>query len=162
MIENHIKVIEKPKACQSGEQRRFERRNVSANTILGAIRHHRRRVHRRDNDHINSYIDWYGYWPLAASVTICLLCVADAFLTILLLNKGAVELNVFMDWLIQRDVHAFTVVKMAMTGAALVILVLHFNFRIYHYIAVRYLIYALVPLYSLLILHEITMLSNIT
>ena len=138
-----------------------DRRRASSKTFLGAIRHQRRRVHRRDDDHINSYIDWYGHWPFAATVTIAILCFVDAFLTIVLLNNGAVELNIFMDWLIQRDVHTFAVVKMAMTGMALIVLIIHFNFRIYRYIAVRYLIYALVPMYSLLILHEINMLVEL-
>ena len=90
-----------------------------------------------------------------------MLCFADAFLTIVLLSKGAVELNSLMDWLIQKDTFMFAVVKMSMTGVALIVLVMHFNFRIYKYIAVRYLIYALVPLYSLLIFYELTMLANI-
>ena len=77
------------------------------------------------------------------------------------MSKGAVELNILMDWLIQHDVHTFAVVKMAVTGTALVVLVMHFNFRIYRFIAVRYLIYALVPMYSLLIAHEINMLANL-
>jgi hypothetical protein len=50
---------------------------------------------------------------------------------------------------------------MSITGAAMVILVLHFNFRVYKYVAVRYIIYALVPLYSLLIYHELSMLATI-
>ena len=112
-------------------------------------------------DHLNSYTDWYGHWTLAATLIIIMLCFADAFLTIVLLSKGAVELNVLMDYLIQKDVHLFTVVKMSVTGTALIILVLHFNFRIYKFIAVRYLVYALVPLYSLLIFHQLTMLTNI-
>ena len=143
------------------EQREDERRKTSARTLFGAIWHQRRRSHRRDNDHVNRYIDWYGHWPFAATVTITLLCFADAFLTIVLLSKGAVELNILMDWLIQHDVHTFAVVKMAVTGTALVVLVMHFNFRLYRFIAVRYLIYALVPLYSLLIAHEINMLANL-
>ena len=143
------------------EQREDERRRTSVKTLIGAIWHQRRRNHRRDNDHVNRYIDWYGHWPFAATVTITLLCFADAFLTIVLLSKGAVELNILMDWLIQHDVHTFAVVKMAVTGTALVVLVMHFNFRIYRFIAVRYLIYALVPLYSLLIAHEINMLANL-
>jgi hypothetical protein len=143
------------------EQREDERRQTSVKTLIGAIRQQRRRNHRRDNDHVNRYIDWYGHWPFAATVTITLLCFADAFLTIVLLSKGAVELNILMDWLIQHDVHTFAVVKMAVTGTALVVLVIHFNFRIYRFIAVRYLIYALVPLYSLLIAHEINMLANL-
>jgi hypothetical protein len=143
------------------EQREEERRQTSARTLLGAIRHQRRRSHRRDNDHVNRYIDWYGHWPFAAIVTITLLCFADAFLTIVLLSKGAVELNLLMDWLIQHDVHTFAVVKMAATGIALIVLVLHFNFRIYRFIAVRYLIYALVPMYSVLIIYEMNLLANL-
>ena len=143
------------------EQRRIDRRQPSLDTLAGALFTKRRRTSRRRDDHINSYIDWYGIWPLAATVTIILLCFADAFLTIVLINKGAVELNILMDWLIKKDVHTFAVVKMALTGTALLVLVMHFNFRIYKFVAVRYLMYALVPLYSLLILHEINMLAQI-
>jgi len=146
---------------QSTDQRLHDRRQPSLKTVLGSLRYYRRRHLRRDDDQLNSYIDWYGHWPFAATVIIILLCFADAFLTIVLLSKGAVELNGLMDWLIQKDTHIFTVVKMSMTGAALIVLVMHFNFRIYKYVAVRYLIYALVPLYSLLIFHELTMLANI-
>jgi len=146
---------------QSAEQRLHDRRQPSLKTLLGALRHYRRRHLRRDDDNLNTYTDWYGHWPFAATLIIILLCFADAFLTIVLLSKGAVELNGLMDWLIQKDTQMFTVVKMSMTGAALIVLVMHFNFRIYKYIAVRYLIYALVPLYSLLIFHELTMLANI-
>jgi len=140
------------------EQRRAERRHTTLQTLFGALFYQRRRMSRRTGDHFNSYVDWYGHWPLAATFTIILLCFTDAFLTIVLLSKGAVELNVLMDWLIQHDVQTFAVVKMSMTGTALVILVLHLNFTIYRFIAVRYLMYALVPLYSLLIAHELRML----
>lgn len=145
----------------SAEQRQQDRRQTSFHTLLGSLRHYRRRHLRRDDDQQNSYTDWYGHWPFAATLIIILLCFADAFLTIVLLSKGAVELNGLMDWLIQKDTYIFTVVKMSMTGAALIVLVMHFNFRIYKYVAVRYLIYALVPLYSLLIFHELTMLANL-
>ena len=143
------------------EQRNMDQRTPSLKTLWGALTQQRRRTSRREDDHLNSYTDWYGHWPLAATVIIIMLCFADAFLTIVLLNKGAVELNGLMDYLIQKDVHLFTVVKMSVTGTALIILVLHFNFRIYKFIAVRYLVYALVPLYSLLIFHQLTMLANI-
>jgi hypothetical protein len=150
-----------PDEPQPSDQRRFDRRQPSLKTLLGAIRQYRRRYLRREEDSLNSYTDWYGHWPFAATLTIILLCFADAFLTIVLLSKGAVELNGLMDWLIQKDAHTFAIVKMSMTGAALIVLVMHFNFRIYKYIAVRYLIYALVPLYSLLIFHELTMLAKL-
>ena len=146
---------------QSNDLRQLERRRPSLKTLLGSLTHSRRRLSRREHDQLNSYTDWYGHWPFAATLSIILLCFADAFLTIVLLSKGAVELNTLMNWLIQKDAHLFALVKMSMTGAALIVLVLHYNFRIYKYIPVRYLIYALVPLYSLLIFHELTMLASI-
>jgi hypothetical protein len=143
------------------EQRKLDRRNHSLSTLHGSLFLKRRRQFRRGEDNVNSYKDWHGHMPLAATLLIILLCFADAFLTLVLLSKGAIEVNVFMDWLIQTDIHAFTIVKMALTGTALVILVMHYNFRIYRYIAVKYVIYALVPAYCLLILHELNMLANI-
>lgn len=143
------------------EQRNVDRRKPSLKTLLGALTHRRRCDSRRENDHINSYTDRYGHWPIAATFAIITLCFADAFLTTVLLSKGAVELNGLMNYLIQKDIQLFAVVKMSVTGVALIILILHFNFRIYKYIAVRYVIYGLVPLYTLLIFHELNMLANI-
>lgn len=144
------------------EQRAIDRRRPDWKTVYGALFTNRRRNTRRDGDHVDNYIDWYGHMPLFATVTIILLCFADAFLTTVLISKGAVELNIFMDWFIQRDIHMFAVVKMGITGVALIILVMHLNFRVfYKYIAVRYVLYAMVPMYSLLIYHELTMLANI-
>ena len=147
---------------QPGSELRIaDRRTLSWSTYLGAFFKTRRRHNRRAGDQINHYLDWHGNKPLIATLIIILLCFADAFLTTMLLDKGAVEANILMDWLIQKDLHIFTLVKMGVTGAALLVLVMHFNFRIYKYIAVRYLMYALIPVYLLLILHELNMLSRL-
>lgn len=156
-----MKPDEQQSETGAAEQRAVDRRQPSMWTLHGALFMSRRRNPRRDGDHIDSYIDWYGHLPLIATVTIILLCFADAFLTTVLINNGAVEMNIFMDWLIQRDIQTFTVVKMAVTGTALTVLVMHFNFRIYKFVAVRYILYALVPAYSLLIYHELNMIANI-
>ena len=143
------------------EQRQADRREISWMTFHGTLFKNRRKFSRRDGDHLNSYIDWYGHLPLVTTVSIILLCFTDAFLTTVLLSQGAIEMNILMDWLIQRNMHLFTIVKMLVTGVALIVLVMHFNFRIYRFIAVRYVLYALVPVYSLLIYHELTMLASI-
>ncbi len=142
-------------------ERGIERRTPSLSTLHGALFKYRRRGSRRQGEHINSYVDWYGHWTLLATFTVILLCCADAFLTIVLLSNGAAEMNVLMDWLIQKDIRSFAVVKMGVTGLALVVLVMHLNFRVYKVIAVRYLIFALVPMYSMLIAHELHMLSQL-
>ena len=156
-----MKLDEHQTEAGTARQRAADRRRPSLFTFYGALFLNRRRNPRRDGDQFDSYVDWYGPLPLTATVIIILLCFADAFLTSVLISKGAVELNILMDWLIQRDIHTFTIVKMAVTGTALVVLVMHFNFRIYKFIAVRFVLYALVPVYSLLIYHELGMLSNI-
>lgn len=138
-----------------------DRRNPSWMTLYGALFKYRRRNARRRGEHINSYVDWYGHWTLIATCTIILLCCMDAFLTVVLLSHGAVEMNILMDWLIQKDIRSFAAVKIGVTSLALIVLVLHLNFRVYKYIAVRYLLFALVPMYSLLITHELRMLSQL-
>ncbi len=130
-------------------------------TLHGALFKYRRRGSRRDGEDTNNYVDWYGHWTLMATFTIILLCSVDAFLTIVLLSHGATEMNILMDWLIQKDIRSFAVVKMSITGLALLVLVMHLNFRIYKIFVVRYLIFALVPMYTLLIAHELHMLYQI-
>lgn len=145
----------------AAERRDDPRRRFTMKTFLGALFKQRRRQIRRDEDLINNYIDWYGPWPFLASFLIIMLSFMDALLTMILLNNGAIELNVLMDWLINKDVQTFAIAKMAVTGVAIVVLVMHFNFRIYRIIAVRYVMYALVPVYMLLIAHEFNMLAQI-
>jgi hypothetical protein len=143
------------------ERRHQDRRRFSLRSLFGALFTLRRRRSRRKDDQLNTYLDWYEPWPLVASVVIILLSSLDAFLTLILLNHGAVELNILMDWLIKMDIRTFAAVKLAITGLALVILVLHFNFQIYKVLPVRYLMYALMPLYAFLIAHEIILLGEL-
>jgi hypothetical protein len=143
------------------ERRTQDRRRFTLRSLFGALFTLRRRQARRETDKINSYIDWYEPGPLIASVLIILLSSLDAFLTLILLNHGAVELNVLMDWLIRVDIRTFAAVKLGVTSLALVVLVLHFNFYIYRMLPVRYLIYALMPVYAFLIAYEINVLGEL-
>ena len=146
---------------RSVERRIQDRRRFTLRSLFGALFTLRRRHARRETDKINSYIDWYEPGPLIASVLIILLSSLDAFLTLILLNHGAVELNVLMDWLIRVDIRTFAAVKLGITSLALVVLVLHFNFYIYRMLPVRYLIYALMPVYAFLIAYEINVLGEL-
>ena len=143
------------------QERASDRRSHSLMTLHGALFKYRRRSSRREGEHTNNYVDWYGHWTLVATLTIILLCCVDAFLTVVLLSHGAEEMNILMDWLIQKDIRSFAVVKISITGLALIVLVMHLNFRVYKIFVVRYLIFALVPMYSLLIAHELHMLYQI-
>ena len=139
----------------------LDRRQFSWRTVAYGFLRSRRHVHRRVSDEEVIFLDWHHPWLFFLATGTMLLSCADAFLTLILLSKGAVELNIFMDILIQKDIQLFTIVKMAVTGTALIVLVMHFNFRVYRIIAVRYVIYAFVPLYMLLVAHEINLLYRI-
>jgi hypothetical protein len=142
------------------ERRQQERRRRTVHSLLGALFTLRRRRSRRKDDQLNSYIDWYEPWPLVASVLIILMSCLDAFLTLILLNHGATELNVLMDWLIRKDIRTFATAKIAVTAVALFVLVMHLNFNVYKVLPVRYLLYALMPLYAMLIAHELSLLDE--
>jgi hypothetical protein len=156
-----MKLIPRASDDRAIEHRRNDRRRFSMRTLYGTLFLRRRRTSRREDDLLNSYIDWYGPWPLIATIMITVMCCLDAFFTLILIGNGAVEMNIFMDWLIQKDVQMFAIVKMSVTSVALVVLVMHFNFRIYRVIAVRYVMYALVPIYMALIAHEINLLQQV-
>ena len=94
-------------------------------------------------------------------MSIVLMSCLDAFFTLILINNGAVEMNVFMDWLINKDIQTFTAVKVATTSLALIVLLMHHNFRVYRIFVVRYLMYALVPMYMVLISYEIMLLNMV-
>jgi hypothetical protein len=143
------------------ERRHHERRRFSFHSLFGALFILRRRHSRRDGDLLNKYVDWYEPWPLIASVIIILLSCLDAFLTLILLSHGAVEMNTLMDWLIKKDIRTFATAKITVTGLALFVMVMHFNFNVYKVLPVRYLLYALMSLYALLIAHEINLLRQL-
>jgi hypothetical protein len=114
----------------------------------------RRRKSRRHDERQNYYVDRYNVRYLILVVAILILCFLDAYLTLLLLQVGAIELNPFMLYFIKKDVVLSMVVKYIMTAAALIIFLVHKNFRVFGGLRVRNLIYAILAVYSGLVLFE--------
>ena len=101
---------------------RQERRVTSWRTFaLGALQA-RRRSSRRDED-AHHFVDWHEAYLLVPVVSILLLSVADAFLTLKLLTLGAAEVNPIMAWLLHTNMQWFAIVKMGLTGLGLLVLV---------------------------------------
>jgi ABC-type multidrug transport system fused ATPase/permease subunit len=143
------------------ERRQNDRRRLSCRSLYGALFILRRRHSRRKDDLSNKYVDLYDPWLLIAGVLIFLLSCLDAFLTLILLSHGAVEMNALMDWLIKKDIRTFATAKIVLTGLAVFVMVIHFNFNLYKILPVRYLLYTLMSLYALLIAHEISLLGEL-
>ncbi len=137
------------------EQRRvLDRRKTTWRTFIYGMVYHRRREQRRAGD-TGVYVDWYEPALLASCVTIAMLCVMDAFLTLQLLQHGASEINPIMDVLIKIDPVLFVQVKLALTFTGLLSLVLHKNFRLFGAIPVVWIVHGFMLGYATLFSYQI-------
>jgi len=99
-------------------------------------------------------VDRYHLRYLVLIASILILCFLDAYLTLLLLQVGGIELNPFMLFFIKKNVVLSMVVKYVMTAAALIFILIHKNFKVFGGLKVSKLIYVILTLYTGLILYE--------
>jgi hypothetical protein len=136
----------------SGDRRTNSFRSIAYGAFGG------RRVTIRRNDTTRGYVDRYHPSLVYASFGIVLLCCCDAFFTLMLLQRGAVEVNPVMDALIRADVQNFLNVKIFWTAIAVVFLLLHQNFLIFNRLSTARVIYTLLAAYAILITYQIALL----
>jgi len=131
-----------------------DRRIASTRTFsLYTLRGRRKRA-RRGEEAENYYVDRYELRYLFLITSILILCFLDAFLTVILLQLGAEELNPFMLIFIEKDVVLSMVVKYVITAVSLIWILIHKNFRIFRNLRVHSLIYFVLTLYVVLVLFE--------
>lgn len=136
------------------------RRRVWWSVFYGSFNPRRRRPARRLDDSRFHPVDWYSAHLLVVSVVILLLCAADAFLTAILLLRGADEMNPFMAVLVYRSVATFAAAKMALTGTSIVMMVFLARYRFMRIFRVEFVLYAVFAVYAWLIGYEIWMLKG--
>jgi hypothetical protein len=129
--------------------------------VYGGLYHNRRRGARRVGDADGYYVDWYEPPLMFLAVGVVLLSCADAFLTLVLLDLGAVEVNAVMARLIEHDIALFAAVKIGLTALGVVVLVVHFSFRLFRRFPVRALLSLCLLGYLALLAHQLTMLSHL-
>lgn len=145
--------------------RGFERRTRSDRRqriwwafLYGSVRPRRRRVGRRTDDGRFQATDWHGAHLWAVSVGILILSVVDAFLTVTLMSGGAVEVNPFMAAVMGHDIGVFAILKIAMTGVCVMLMVFLARYRFMRVIRVELLLYGVLLTYLFLVGHEMGML----
>ena len=136
----------------SGDRRTNSFRSIAYGAFGG------RRAAIRRSGATRGYVDRYHPSLVYASFGIVLLCCCDAFFTLILLHRGAVEVNPMMDALIRTNVQSFLNVKIVWTGIAVVFLLLHKNFLIFNRLSTARVIYALFAAYAILITYQIALL----
>ncbi len=139
-----------------------DRRQLTFRSVLYGGFRPRRRSQRRMEDHALPVVDWHESHLLAIAIAILLLSFADAFLTINLLLLGAEEANPLMAALFYRDVAMFAVVKMALTGGGVILLVALSRLKLFGRIKVVQGLYATLVIYVILVLYELSMFATLT
>jgi hypothetical protein len=141
-------------AADDGDRRRpADRRRLTWRSLLQGGLTPRRRVGRREADH-SGVIDWHSPHLLFLAMVILLLSVADAFLTLTLLEHGAHEANPLLAFVLEQHPKAFAVVKMALTGGGILVLVALARARLFRVMRVAGVLHGIALGYTALIVYE--------
>ena len=136
---------------QSQVYRGPDRRKPSLKSfIYGAFNPRRRRI-RREDDRNSAFLDWYPNHLLIAATAIMCLSVADGLFTVHLINAGAVELNPLLALFVHGDATWFALIKIALTGAGVIALVIVSHARLLRKWPMVWVMYGLLSAYAWLV-----------
>lgn len=100
-----------------------DRRSQTMRAVVAGGWLARRRDPRRGDAVRPGSIDWHAPQWFAAALVVLLLSMADTFLTLVLVQHGAIEVNPLMAPLVVGGGRSFAFLKLALTAAAVTILV---------------------------------------
>lgn len=147
-------------ASSQYERRMHERRRYSFRTIWYSLSYKRREAVRREACLESKYIlDVHEDWLLPLMLGVLLLCVADAYLTILILRHGGIEINPFMATLLKSDLLLFLWIKFYLTSLCILGLLILKRFTLFN-LNGYYLLGLILIGYAYLIGYELTLLNN--
>ncbi len=100
-----------------------DRRDFSWRTVFFGYVRSRRRKTRRGTEDEPLYTDWHHPWLFFLATGTMILSCMDAFFTLQLIERGAIEINPFMAELIGKGALTFAATKMLLTGLGILMLV---------------------------------------
>jgi hypothetical protein len=137
-----------------------DRRRTTWRSFIQGSLTPRRRAGRRTGEH-HLPIDWHEPYLLFLSVTILLLSVVDAFVTLTLLTAGATEANPVMAFVLTHHPQLFATLKMGLTGVGVLVLVAVARARLFRVMKVGMVLHGLFVAYVALIGYEWWLLRSI-
>jgi len=141
-------------------RRSDRRRGVVRSLVVGSFKQ-RRRGPRRSHDIGIASTDWHDAQWLAVVLLILVLSVADALLTLTLLDRGALEANPVMDALLRSGGREFAGVKIGLTAVGVVLLTVLARFRAFGRLRVSTVLYGVLGAYTVLVSYELWMLQSV-
>ena len=143
------------------ERAESDRRIFGWRTVVFGFLRSRRRELRRNNDTDAILIDWHHPWLFFLAVGTMLLSCTDAFLTLILLDHGMIEVNPLMASLQGNSTALFAATKMAITGLSILILVFLSESRFFNRIRTGLILTAFFAGYACLVCYEIVSLLDL-
>ena len=134
------------------------RKRVFRSLIYGSF-HPRRRGPRRAGEASLVAVDWHHPQWLAISILIVTFSCADAFLTLVLMQRGAYEVNPFMASVLGGSGVSFAFVKIGLTAIGVVVLTQLARLRTFGRVPVGLILYSVLALYGTFIYYEVCLLG---
>ena len=140
---------------------RETRRQLSWRTVFyGFIRSRRRRTRRGDEGE-PLYTDWHHPWLFFLATGTMLLSCMDAFFTLQLLDRGAVEVNPIMAIVISKSTLTFAVTKLLLTGLGILMLVFLSRWKIFNLMRTGIVLTIFFSFYACLVCYEFIYLLHV-
>lgn len=138
-----------------------DRRQRVVHSLLVSLVNPRRREHRRRGSVHRAPLDYHDSRWLAIALCILLLSASDAFLTLRLLDLGAVEVNPLMAWMLEGSTHQFAWWKVGLTAAGVVVLTVMARLHLFGRVPVSLVLYLVLGFYAGLIAYEYWLLQTL-
>ncbi len=139
---------------------KFERRSPTFKGFLVGCIKCQRRSQRRSDCKAHFPSDWYDTKLFLMALSLLFLSITDAAMTMTLLNNGAVEVNPFMNFLLNQSTHTFVYTKIALTSVCIIVLVAHYHSKLFNTVSIDLLLTFSLILYSTLVIYELFLYFN--
>jgi len=145
--------IEEPRTTET-TRLEVDRRKVTWRTVLFGFLRSRRRVTRRSAEDEPVFTDWHHPWLFFLAVGIMIMSCLDAFFTMQLLDRGAIEINPIMAAVIGKSATTFAVSKMVLTGFGILALVFLSKARFMNLFRTGLVLTVFFSIYAILVCYE--------
>jgi len=141
-----------PTSAHVRRQRADRRRNPTPRLSRYSLHGGRRRSVQRVEEREGAFVDLYSPWVLFWVTWVALMNIGDSFFTLVHLQAGGVEVNPIAAAMLRTGRLGFVLIKVALIGAALLVLTLHKNFQL-----ARWGLWVSTAAYTTLVVYHLTL-----
>lgn len=141
-----------PTSAHVRRQRADRRRNPTPRLSRFSLHGGRRRSVQRVEEREGAFVDLYSPWVLFWVTWVALMNIGDSFFTLVHLQAGGVEVNPIAAAMLRTGRLGFVLIKVALIGAALLVLTLHKNFQL-----ARWGLWVSTAAYTTLVVYHLTL-----